>query len=80
MIQPGDEVHTLIIYPDGSFKKTQGIYEGDHWCNELEMENPRIRLEDKTIVWGYQCWWGTKEQIENLMYQNGLSENETWWQ
>ncbi len=26
--------------------------------------NPRIRLDDGTIVWGYQCWWGDEAKCE----------------
>lgn len=27
-------------------------------------ENPRIDLDDGSVVWGFQCWWGPEEREE----------------
>jgi hypothetical protein len=27
------------------------------------LRNPRIRLDDGRVVWGYQMWWGPEEQV-----------------
>jgi hypothetical protein len=39
----------------------EGVYEGDHPVDVEGMggfPNPRIRLDDGTVIWGFQCWWG----------------------
>ena len=57
--------HVLIIDDcrDGGTATGQtGVYEG---CFDLDTGaqldgypgNPRIRLQDGTEIWGYQCWW-----------------------
>ena len=28
-------------------------------------QNPRIRLDNGKIVWGYECWWGNAGDFEN---------------
>lgn len=33
----------------------------------MPMDNPRIRLDDGSIIWGCQCWWG--EVIDGLTLQ-----------
>lgn len=40
-----------------------GVYEGDQE-SPLGFPNPRIRLDDGRIVWGYQCWWGPEEKMK----------------
>lgn len=25
--------------------------------------NPRIRLDDGSVVWGQECWWGDEERV-----------------
>lgn len=29
--------------------------------------NPRMKLDDGTTVWGYQCWWGAESQIKQVI-------------
>jgi hypothetical protein len=29
--------------------------------------NPRIRLDDGRVVWGFQCWWGPEEKFEGWL-------------
>lgn len=29
-------------------------------------ENPCIHLDSGDIVWGYQCWWGPEERLDEL--------------
>lgn len=34
-----------------------GIYEGRFDAPSGCFESPRIRLQDGSVIWGYQCWW-----------------------
>lgn len=37
-------------------------------CPELGgLPNPKIVLENGDIVWGYQCWWCSREKFETEM-------------
>ena len=43
-----------------------GTYEGDEvpgtgFLHEANITNPKIKLDDGRVVWGYQCWWGDEE-------------------
>lgn len=35
--------------------------EGNYW---FEIDNPRIRLEDGSTIWGAECWWQPDENQE----------------
>lgn len=35
--------------------------------NEHKIKNPKIELENGSIVWGYECWWGPKEKIQQMI-------------
>lgn len=30
---------------------------------EYVTTNPQIQLDDGSIIWGYQCWWGPEDAI-----------------
>lgn len=30
-------------------------------------KNPKIRLDDGTIVWGLECWWGSEAEIKQFL-------------
>ena len=34
---------------------------------EHAMKNPKIELDDGSVVWGFQCWWGPEEQYEEMV-------------
>lgn len=36
-----------------------GIYEGHfpYGDDPEKFKNPRIRLEDGSVIWGIECWW-----------------------
>jgi len=42
-----------------------GVYVGDEPCDllPLPVNNPKIVLDDGTVLWGVQCWWGPEEQM-----------------
>jgi len=47
-----------------------GIYDGDFehpYAKRYDapgLTNPRITLDNGSIVWGCQCWWGAEERWE----------------
>lgn len=43
-----------------------GVYNGDEPCEMLGgMPNPKITLDNGSVVWGCQCWWGPEEAIKS---------------
>jgi len=28
--------------------------------------NPRIKLDDGDVIWGYECWWGEADKVDSL--------------
>lgn len=55
-----------------------GIYDGDEVpppgvgfmgldLNELQYKNPKITLDNKEVVWGCECWWGSEEKIKSAI-------------
>lgn len=50
-ISKEEERHASSLYSQtfDELRKTTGIY--------FEHTNPRIRLEDGSVIWGYECWW-----------------------
>ncbi len=49
----------------------EGVYLGDR-VPDIEpfrssgIRNPCIRLDDGTLVWGFQCWWGPVKAVEEI--------------
>lgn len=47
-----------------------GVYEGDFPVNltlmgeEIELPNPRIKLDNGKHVYGLECWWGPEAEIK----------------
>lgn len=37
-----------------------GEQPGDRFA--MVMKNPRIRLDDGSIIWGCECWWGKADE------------------
>lgn len=51
-----------------------GTYDGDHvppdgFLFELGIPNPRITLDDGSVVYGFQCWWGAEDAVRER-YKN----------
>lgn len=44
-----------------------GVYEGDHYNDEVGGANPRLKLDSGHVLWGYQCWWGSEDKITKQM-------------
>ncbi len=32
--------------------------------NKMKVKNPCIKLDNGKYVWGFQCWWGSIEQVK----------------
>jgi len=43
-------------------KDTTGAFGLD--LHKMGVKNPKIVLEDGSIVWGCQCWWANREKFE----------------
>lgn len=41
----------------------EGEYVGDKKPENFPMKNPCIKLDKGYIVWGFQCWWGSKKEV-----------------
>ena len=52
-----------------------GIYEGHEvppaeasgLLHEIGVPNPKIKLDNGSIIWGCQCWWGPEEKIKEII-------------
>jgi len=42
--------------------------------NPPPFENPRITLDDNTVVWGCECWWGSEESIKKKIGDRKIIE------
>lgn len=55
-----------------------GTYTGDcdvpsHYSSILPpnaMCQPRIELDDGTVVWGFECWWGVEDNVKEHQLLN----------
>jgi len=61
----GSRVGALLSMKNGEAKLLGwGVYEGNHTPDGFPFPNPRIKLDNGDIVWGFQCWWGDEEQMK----------------
>jgi len=44
-----------------------GTYDGDLEHPEMGIPNPHITLDDGSVVWGCECWWGPEEKIKAII-------------
>lgn len=76
MTKIGDRVGAIL---DRNEKQTRllgyGVYQGQEvpprevageWSN-LQIPNPKILLDNGDVVWGLECWWGSEEEIKELI-------------
>ena len=55
---PGTKVIIIQDCRDGGIATGQtGTYEGRFNVEGSGIPNPRIRLQDGSVIWGYECWW-----------------------
>ena len=49
-----------------------GVYVGDETPPEavggfnIGFPNPKLQLDDGTVVWGCECWWGPEDKIRAM--------------
>ena len=49
-----------------------GTYAGNEvppygFLHEAGIPNPKIILDNGSVVWGYQCWWGDEEKTKQVI-------------
>lgn len=54
----GDRVY--ILDETGKNVIGFGVYEGD-FRHPLGFFNARIKMDDGSIIWGCECWWGAEQ-------------------
>ncbi len=89
MSEPGQRIGAVLCANDDEVELIGfGTYEGDHVPGDdavgvmakalknMQVKNPKLVMDDGTIVWGCECWWGDEnavnEQIGNrkVVYVN----------
>lgn len=72
----GDRVIAFESFKDGVLTTYgEGVYLGDKVpdatpFNTRDIPNPCIRLDSGKHIWGYQCWWGSPEEIDEKYGQH----------
>lgn len=79
MNKPGDRVGAILSANENIVNLLgYGIYEGNFIpeddkilhpifgipIKELNIPNPRIKLDSGDVVWGCQCWWGAEDRVK----------------
>lgn len=73
--ETGDQVLIIEDCRDGHVATGQtGTYEGMHPHPDGGWENPRIRLENGTAIWGCECWWTPIEKAMPLEEEQATLE------
>lgn len=79
MPKPGDRVGAILSGSEEGIKFLgYGTYVGDEvpegaagWMadglREHAVKNPKIELDNGSIVWGCECWWGAEEAIKQRL-------------
>ena len=76
---PGTKVIIIEDCRKGGIATGQtGTYEG-RFGNTILGPNPRIRLQDGSVIWGYECWWHPVDQAGPLpQMQAELEKHKAW--
>jgi len=76
---PGTKVIIIEDCRDGGIATGQtGTYEGRFEVEDF-WPNPRIRLQDGSVIWGYECWWHPVDQAGPLpQMQAELEKHKAW--
>lgn len=43
----------------------EGTYQGDEYVSELNFHSPKLVMDDGEVIWGFEAWWGSVEEMEN---------------
>lgn len=61
-----DEVKAYVygfgMYVGDEIPETAGGWMGEA-LRESKVQNPKIVLDDGSVVWGCECWWGPEEDV-----------------
>jgi len=41
-------------------------------CRECQIENPKLVLDDGSVVYGCECWWGSEERIKKELLDRAV--------
>ena len=44
-----------------------GTYQGDELHPAIGIPNPKILLDNGSVVWGCECWWGSEEKVTEMI-------------
>lgn len=80
-MNPGDRVGAILgRNDDGSIDFLgYGVYEGDfvptdeavgmfaEIAREVGHTNPRLKLDDGSVVYGAEAWWGSEEEVKKTL-------------
>jgi hypothetical protein len=65
---------TLYIYGHGTYLGNFiPAEEGLNW----PIPNSKIQLDNGSIIWGFQCWWGSEEGFQKILTPGGRFEGYT---
>ena len=69
MTKPGTRIEAIMEVKDGVVKTYgQGTYVGDECPPDFEdipgFTNPKLEMDDGSVRWGIDCWWGPVERIK----------------
>jgi hypothetical protein len=62
-----------LVATNNVTKEVQWLGEGTYMGEEVPdvepfksigLPNPKIKLDNDKVVWGYQCWWGELDKIK----------------
>jgi hypothetical protein len=70
-MKPGDRIGAVIrASEEGVLFLGYGVFEGYFMlpknirADGIRYVNPRLRLDNRDIVWGCECWWGSEEKMK----------------
>jgi len=52
------------VYEGNFIPETNDIIVMGMSLKELNIPNPRIKLDNGEIVWGAECWWGDEDEVK----------------
>ena len=67
----GDRIGAILSADETTVKLLgYGVYAGDEippsgFAHAVGITNPKLQLDDGSIVWGQECWWGSEQAVKN---------------
>jgi len=69
----GSDKDTVWLYGYGTYAEEippadpQGKRGMVDFVHAARVMNPKITLDDGTVVWGAECWWGPEHEIKEYI-------------